>query len=178
MSQLSTISPCNWQSPLPSEQRGLPCPASHPAHMVGCCPRTLLQTCELPHPLNHWHLCHCLFLQSRGWPPRPKRCSPMLYFSDKLNFYCCIFNFTDTFFLRPHQKTFNIQVLSSILLMIIWVFSKNMKIFSLVLFFFLFGALTSIFNILISANNSPFIATSAFLNIHYKTLQPLSLTQF
>ena len=40
------------------------------------------------------------------------------------------------FFLRPHQKTFNIQVSSSILFMIIWVFSKKMKNFSLVLFFF------------------------------------------
>ena len=29
--------------------------------MVECHPRTLLQTCKLPHPLDHWCLCHWLW---------------------------------------------------------------------------------------------------------------------
>ena len=47
-------------SPSPWEQRP-PCPPCCAPHMVGCHSRTLLQTCKLPHLLNHW--CPCYWLQ-------------------------------------------------------------------------------------------------------------------
>ena len=50
--------------------------------MVGCHSRTLLQTCKLPHPLNHWCLCYWLQVLSsvlrlsKHRPCRPVECSP------------------------------------------------------------------------------------------------------
>ena len=41
-----------------------PCPQPSAAYTVGCHFRTLLQTCKLLHPLNHWCLCHWLWALS------------------------------------------------------------------------------------------------------------------
>lgn len=60
-----------------------PCPQPSAAYTVGCHFRvTLLQTCKLLHPLNHWCLCHWLgfFVWSWGWAStglyRPAGCRP------------------------------------------------------------------------------------------------------
>ena len=50
--------------PPPPLQRLLPRPDHCVPHMVGCPSRPLLQTCMIPHPLNHWGLCHCLWALS------------------------------------------------------------------------------------------------------------------
>ena len=55
-----------WPQFQPWESRLPPYSACCLLHMVGCCSKTLLQTCTLPGLLNHWCLC-CwlgLFLQS------------------------------------------------------------------------------------------------------------------
>ena len=43
------------------EWRLIPDPACHLSHIVGYCPRSLLQTCRFFHPLNH---CLCCWLQT------------------------------------------------------------------------------------------------------------------
>ena len=52
--------------PLPWKQRLLPCPPHCLPHAVGYCSRTWLQTCKLPHLLNHWW-CLCCWLQALSW---------------------------------------------------------------------------------------------------------------
>ena len=59
MSQPDINSPNNWLFPLPTQQEG----ACRQVLPTICLPvrsnsRTLLETCRLSHPLNHWHLCH------------------------------------------------------------------------------------------------------------------------
>ena len=61
------MSPSDIISPVTSHtssspQWRLPPLATHLLlYMVGCHPRTLLQTCKLPHPLDHWCLCRWLW---------------------------------------------------------------------------------------------------------------------
>ena len=74
--------PGNWWAKLPSISLisgNLPLPVGvkfarfvasprAAAYIVGCCSRTLLQTCKISHPLNHWCLCRWLrALWSWSW---------------------------------------------------------------------------------------------------------------
>ena len=84
MRQCDVSSPYNWPppNPQPQEERQQLCRACHLPHMVGCCSRTLLQTCKLPHALNYWCLCQGLQTLSlvlklgKYRPCRSAGCSP------------------------------------------------------------------------------------------------------
>ena len=58
---LTSILPLTGNLPFPPEWRLPPCPARRPPLTVGCRSKTLLHTSKLPHPLNHWCLCHRLW---------------------------------------------------------------------------------------------------------------------